>query len=175
MNQADEKAKRLLDGVQQALGMTPNFMRTLAHSAAALEAHLAFGKALGKGNLGAKLREQIALTVANASSCQYCASAHTALGNKLGLSEAEAKASLDATSEDPKVQAVLRFARNIVENRGWVSEQAWSDLRQAGYSDGQVAEIIATVGINLFTNYFNHIAETEIDFPVVDVAEPAAV
>ena len=173
-NQAEGKAKSLLDGVHKALGMTPNIMRTLAHSPAALEAYLSFGKALGGGSLSAKLREQIALAVSNTNGCQYCASAHTAVGKMLGLDERELAASLQAFSADPKVEAALKFARAIAENHGWVSDEDVQRVRNVGYTDGEIVEIIATVALTTFTNYFNHIAETEIDFPVVELDQRVA-
>ena len=79
IDRAEGKAKSLLENVNKALGVTPNLMRTLAHSPATLEAYLGFGKALGGGSLSAQLREQIAIATANANACEYCTSAHTAL------------------------------------------------------------------------------------------------
>ena len=174
-DQTNGKAKILLDGVQKTFGMTPNLMRTLAHSPAALEAYLDFGKALGGGRLGAPLREQIALAVAGANSCHYCASAHTAVGKMLKLDGQELSANLQGASGDPKVEAALRFAQRVVESRGWVSDQQLQEVRQVGYTDEQIIEIIAAVALNIFSNYFNHIAETEVDFPAVEVAQPASV
>ena len=171
LNQAEGKAKILLDGVQKSLGMAPNLMRTLAHSPAALEAYLGFQKALGGGSLSASLREQIALAVSGANGCDYCAAAHTAVGKILGVDESELTASLRAASRDPKLQAALQFARTIVEKRGWVSDDDLAQVREAGYGDGELAEIIATVAATTFSNYFNHIAETEVDFPSVAVGE----
>ncbi len=175
IDRADGKAKFLLENVNKALGMTPNLMRTLAHSPAALEAYLGFGKALGGGSLSAKLREQIALTAANANACEYCASAHTALGKKSGFDAAELKRNLQASSRDPKVEAALQFARAVVVRQGWVTDEELERVRKAGYSDGEINEIIATTAITIFSNYFNHVAETEVDFPVVEVGEPATV
>jgi len=83
------QTKKLLDGVQAKLGMTPNLMRTLANAPAALEAYLHFGAALGSGVLDAKFREQIAIAVAQANSCEYCLSAHSAIGKMVGLSAVE--------------------------------------------------------------------------------------
>jgi alkylhydroperoxidase family enzyme len=57
-----------------------------------------------------------------------------------------------------------------VRERGWVDGEDVSSLRQAGFEDGQIVEIIAVVMLNMFTNYFNHVAETEIDFPLVKAA-----
>ncbi|MHC4416387.1 MAG: carboxymuconolactone decarboxylase family protein [Planctomycetota bacterium] len=172
-DQIQGKTKTLLDGVQQKLGTTPNIFRTLAHSPAALEAYLSLGRALSGASLSALLRERIALVVANANGCQYCVSAHTAIGKRLGLDAVDLTASLEGTSSDPKVAPALRFARSIVTKRGWVDDAEVQDVRDAGYSDGEIAEIIATVAQNIFSNYFNHIAQTEIDFPKVDIAQPA--
>ena len=173
-NRAEGKAKALLDGVQKALGTTPNLMLTLANSPAALDAYLSFGKALAGGSLSARLREQIALTVSNVNGCQYCASAHTAVGKMLGLDASELAMNLRASSRDAKVEAALLFARDIVVDLGWLSDDAVQRVRDAGYADGEIVDIIATVALTNFSNYFNHIAETEVDFPVVELDERIA-
>ncbi len=172
IDQADGKTKSMLQNVSDSLGMVPNLMSTLAHSPAALEAYLVFGKALGGGSLTAKLREQIALTAANVNTCEYCASAHTALGKKFGIDANELQKNLHATSRDPKVEAALRFAKAVVVRQGWVTDEELEHVREAGYSDGEINEIIATTSISIFTNYFNHVAGTEVDFPIVEVGEP---
>ncbi len=174
--EATGKTKQMLDGVQAKVGMTPNLMKTLAAGPAALEAYLNFGAALTTGHLDGKLREQIALTVAQANSCEYCLSAHTAIGKMVGLKPEELAASREAQSADPKRSAGLQFAQALVVQRGEVSDQAIAQVKAAGYSDGDIAEIVANVAINIFTNYFNHVARTEVDFPKVSVVlEKAAV
>ena len=171
---AEGKAKRLLDGVDKALGMTPNIMRTMANSPAVLDAYVGFGKTLGGGTLGAPLREQIALTVAGANGCEYCAAAHTALGRMHGLKSPELAANLDGHAGDARVGAALEFALAIVDKRGWVDDGDLARVRAAGYGEGEIAEIVATVGLNIFSTYFNHVAETEVDFPPVALATKAA-
>jgi uncharacterized peroxidase-related enzyme len=168
--EATGKAKELLDGVQAKLGMTPNLMRTLASGPAALEAYLNFGAALGTGHLDAKFREQIALAVAQANSCAYCLSAHSAIGKMVGLKPDEIAASREAHSADEKRDAGLQFVQALVVQRGEVSDQAVTRVKAAGYADGDIAEIVANVAVDIFTNYFNHVAQTEVDFPVVSVA-----
>lgn len=170
---AEGKAKQLLDGVQAKLGFVPNMMATMANSPAAFEAYLNFSGALAKGTLDAKLREEIALTVGQANACEYCLSAHSALGQMAGLDAATIKASRQARSTDEKRAAALRFAQAIVFYRGLVSDDALAAVRAAGWSDAEITDIIATVALNIFTNYFNHIAQTTIDFPVVRAAEVA--
>jgi uncharacterized peroxidase-related enzyme len=164
---ADGKAKELLDGVQKKLGMTPNMMRTMANSPAVLEAYLNFSSLLSTGKLNARLREQIAITVAEANACEYCLSAHSAIGKMVGLSEDEISANRQSKSNDAKTEAALNFAHRIVVSRGELNDADVNIVRQAGFDDGEIAELIANVALNIFTNYFNHIAQTVLDFPRV--------
>jgi AhpD family alkylhydroperoxidase len=115
----------------------------------------------------AELREQIALAVGEANGCQYCVSAHTAIGKRLGVAEAELEASREGAAGDPKVEAALGFARALVERRGDVTDADVARVREAGWNDAEVAEIVAHVALNVFTNYFNITAGTEIDFPKI--------
>jgi uncharacterized peroxidase-related enzyme len=165
--QATGKSKELLDGVQKKLGMTPNMMRTMAQSPAVLEGYLNFSGALGAGSLTAKLREQIALIVAETNGCEYCLSAHSAVGRILGLSQEEISDSRRGESSEGKTGAALRLAHELVTERGRVSEKELAQVRRAGFSEGEITEIIANVALNLFTNYFNHVAAPSIDFPSV--------
>jgi uncharacterized peroxidase-related enzyme len=162
---ASGKARELLDTVEKALGLTPNMMRVMANSPAVLEAYLNFSGALSRGRLSARLREQIALTVAQANACDYCLSAHTVLGKLAGLGEAEIWASRQSQAGEAKTAAALQFAQRVVVSRGELGEAEVSDVRQAGFDDAEIAELIANVSLNMFTNYFNHIAGTVIDFP----------
>ena len=161
------KAKELLDGVQNKFGMTPNLMRTMANSPSVLQAYLDFTSALSSGALSARLREQIALTVSEVNNCDYCLAAHSAVGKMVGLSEEELLDSREAISTDSKVETALRFARQLVENRGWVTDEDLSKVRDAGYDDGEIAEIVANVSLINFSNYLDHVAQTDVDFPPV--------
>lgn len=156
--------------VKNKLGTVPNIFATMAHSPAALQAYLAFGGALEGAALSAKLREQIALTVAGVNTCDYCASAHTFIAKSLGVSADEAGDNLVGRASDPKTAAILRFAGEAVRNRATFADSAAAldELRSAGVSEAEIVEIIAVIAINIFTNYFNHLAGTEVDFPFVD-------
>ncbi len=165
--EATGKAKQLLTAVQNKMGMTPNLMKTLAHSPAALEGYLNFSGALSSGVLDARFREQLALTVAQANSCEYCLSAHSAIGKMVGLTAAELEASRQAKAAGAKVDAGLKFAQTVVVQRGEVSDAAVRTARDAGLSDAELVEIVAHVALNIFTNYFNHVAGTVVDFPRV--------
>ncbi|MBY0449650.1 MAG: carboxymuconolactone decarboxylase family protein [Cyanobacteria bacterium] len=161
------EAQKMLDGVKAKMGTVPNIFSTFSHSPAVLEAYLGFSGALGKGKLTPAIREQIALVVAGENSCDYCASAHTALGKMAKIEDAELTRNLNGKSSDPKTEAVLTFARQIVEKRGMVSDSELAAVKTAGFAEAEIVEIIAVVSLNIFTNYFNHIAQTEVDFPVI--------
>jgi uncharacterized peroxidase-related enzyme len=173
--QATGKTKQLLDAVQAKLGVTPNLMRTLASSPSALEAYLNFGAALAGGLLSAQFREQIALTVAEANSCDYCLAAHTTIGKMVKLNEHEIISARLAEANDIKTDAALKFVRQVVLDRGEISDSAFGAVRDAGFSEGEITEIIANIALNIFTNYFNHIARTDVDFPKVQPVAEAAV
>ena len=162
---ATGKAKELLDAVQGKLGLVPNLTRAMANSPAVLEGYLGLSGALGKGRLSAKNREQIALAVGQANLCDYCLAAHSAIGKMVGLTPEQILDSRRGTAVDPKSDAVIRFARKVVDERGRVNDTDIADVRAAGLNDGAIAEVVANVALNIFTNYFNHVAETDIDFP----------
>ncbi len=161
----DTATANLLGAVQKKLGLVPNLIATMANSTAVANAYLGFSQTLSGGSLPAPLREQIALVVGETNNCEYCVAAHTALGKGAGLTEAETCDARRAQAKDEKEQAALEFAKKVVNERGWVSDEDIQRVRQAGYSDGEISEIVANVALNIFTNYFNHVAGTEVDFP----------
>ena len=162
--EATGKARELLSAVQAKLRFTPNMMRTMAVSPAVLDAYLGFSAALDGGVLKAKLREQIALAVAEANGCEYCLAAHSTIGKMVGLTNGDIVASRQGRSSDPKTAAALAFARAILDRRGDVSDADLHAIHEAGHGDGEIAEIVAHVALNVFTNYFNRFARTHIDF-----------
>lgn len=162
---ADPATTNLLGTVKKKLGVVPNIIATMANSTAVANAYLGFSQSLSGGSLPARLREQIALVVGETNNCGYCVAAHTALGKGTGLTEAETCDARRAQAKDEKEHVALVFAQKVVSERGWVSDEDVQHVRQAGYTDGEIGEIVANVALNIFTNYFNHVAGTEVDFP----------
>ena len=169
---APETTQKLLANVEDKLGMVPNLIATVAQSTSVAGAYLRFTEALNDGVLSDRLREQIALTVSELNQCRYCVSGHAAVGSSIGLTEDEVRDARTGTSPDRRTEAVLRFARRIVEERGRVSNDDIREVRNAGYGDAEIIEITAYVGLTIFSNYFNLVAQTEIDFPHVSEIEP---
>lgn len=171
---APTASRPLLAAVHKQLGMVPNLMKVVAHSPAALEGYLALNGALAKGKLDVKLRESIALVVAEYNACDYCLSAHSYLGRNVAhLSDADLAAAREGRSADPRHDAALQFAHRVAATRGRVTTAETAALRQADFDEAEVVEVVATVALNVLTNYINNVAHTEIDFPRV-TAEPAA-
>jgi len=168
-----EASKPILDAVHKQLGVVPNMFRLIASSPAALRGFAANNGALTK-TLDAKTRERIALAVAQVNGCDYCLSAHSYLGLNLAkISPAEVALNRKGGSSDATADAAVRFAAKTVRERGRVTDADIRSVRDAGFSDGQIVEIIAVAAENIFTNLLNVVAETEIDFPVVVAADAA--
>ncbi|MFM0241922.1 carboxymuconolactone decarboxylase family protein [Paraburkholderia phytofirmans] len=162
--QASPVALKLLQSAKAKIGMVPNLFSTLAHAPAALAGYLQLDENLKTGALSAAQREIISLAIGQFNQCGYCLSAHTLMGKGAGLSpDAIAAARLGSGS------AVAELAVQVAQTRGNVSDADLSAARAAGLSDEQIIEVVASVALNVLTNYVNNLAETVIDFPKVSV------
>jgi uncharacterized peroxidase-related enzyme len=171
---APAAARPLLEAVAKQLGSVPNMFRAISLSPQALTGYLDLSGALGHGALPAATRERIALAVAEVNGCSYCLSAHTYLGRNLAkLNDAEITANRNGASNDPKADAAVRFAAKVARTRGQVNDADFAAVKEAGYTDAQVIEIVQHVALNTFTNLFNEVFQTDIDFPVVPAGRHA--
>ncbi|MGZ8226784.1 MAG: carboxymuconolactone decarboxylase family protein [Methylococcaceae bacterium] len=164
---ATPEQQALFDAIQAQIGMVPNFLKVFANSPAALRAFLGLNGIAGEGSLDPQTRERIALGLAQQNSCEYCLSAHTAIGRKAGLTNAEIEANRAGTSQDAKASVAVKLARSLVENMGEVTTAELIEARAAGYSDAEIVEIITHVGMNILTNMIGKASRLEIDFPKV--------
>ena len=168
-----QASKPILDAVHKQLGVVPNMFRLIAASPAVLQGFTGNNGALAR-TLDVKTRERIALAVAQVNDCDYCLSAHSYLGLNLAkITPEEIALNRKGESGDAKADAAVRFAAKVVRERGKVSDGDIKAVRDAGFSDGQIVEIIAVTAENIFTNLLNVVAQTDIDFPIVHAAEAA--
>jgi uncharacterized peroxidase-related enzyme len=162
-----EASKPILEAVQKQLGVVPNMYRLIATSPAALQGFVANNGALAR-TLDVRTRERIALAVAQVDGCDYCLSAHTYLGLNLAkITPEEVALNRKGQSGDAKADAAVRFAAKVVRERGHVTDADIKAVRDAGFTDSQIVEIISVVAENVFTNFLNVVADTDIDFPAV--------
>jgi uncharacterized peroxidase-related enzyme len=166
---ANAEQKALFDAIQSQLGIVPNFLKVFANSPEALKAFLGLHGIANGGALDPQTRERIALALAQQNSCEYCLSAHSAIGRKSGLNGAEIDANRAGSSQDAKAAVAVKFARSLVEHTGEVTSGELEEVRLAGYSDAEIVEIITHVGMNILTNILGKASRVEIDFPKVEL------
>jgi uncharacterized peroxidase-related enzyme len=157
----------LLAEVERQLGRVPNLYAAMAASPATLDGYLAMRDKLSHGELRLRVREQLALLAAQENGCTYCVSAHTFRAAKLGLSEEELAGTRAADSTDLHTRAVLQTARAVMRTRGKVGDDELAQARAAGVTDAELGEIVAHLALNTLSNYFNHVAQPDLDFPEV--------
>lgn len=163
---ASSKVKPLFEAIEKKLGRIPNIFLNMGNSSAVLEGYLSLSKAADDSTLSPKLREQLALVIGEANKCNYCLSAHSAIGKSIGLAETAITDARKGLASDKKEQAILQFAKKAVEKRGLISKEEVEALKKEGVTDQELTEIILIIALNTFTNYFNHITDPVIDFPV---------
>jgi uncharacterized peroxidase-related enzyme len=173
LNEVSAPVAATLNAVKAKLGVLPNMFRTWAHSPVALDAYMKLSGAAGEGTLSAKQREQIALAVGEQNACGYCVSAHSVIGGMVGLKPAEIDAARNAVAANPRDIAILELAQAITRERGHLSAGEVASFKSRGLTDADILEVLVNVVLNIFTNYTNHIAATEIDFPVVELKKAA--
>lgn len=166
---ANAEQSELYAAITSQLGMVPNFLKVFANSPAALRAFLGLHGIANEGSLDPQTRERIALAMAEKNACQYCVSAHTAIGRKAGLDSAEIEANRAGTSQDAKAKSAVKFARALADNNGEVTTAELLEVRNAGYSEADIVEIITHVGMNILTNILGKASRVEIDFPTIEL------
>jgi len=160
---ATGKTRDLFDGPLK--GKHINIFKGMANSPAVIQGYLGMAGALADASLSAAEQEVIQLAIGQANDCGYCQAAHTAIGKGAGLTEAQTVGARRGQIDDPRLNALTRFAGAMHEKKGLVSDDDLSAFRAAGFDDAAIGEAVAVYALATFTNYFNHVNETEIDFP----------
>jgi uncharacterized peroxidase-related enzyme len=170
-DEAPTESQPILDTVGKQLGFIPNLHRLMSLSPAALTGLVGLQGPLSK-TLDLRTRDAISLAVSAANACNYCLAAHSYRASHFAHESPEKIAlNRQGRSSDPKREAAASFARNLIETRGKVRDSDLASVRQAGFTDGQIIEIIALSAQFLMTNFMNNVADTEIDFPAVEPAK----
>lgn len=171
--QAASKVRGIFEAESKKSGLVPAIFQMMANSPVVLEAYIRLRDSVAKSSLSPKLREQIALTVAELNRCPYCISAHSSSAQTKGLSSQDILLARRGDASDPRSKAILKFCKAIVDKKGIIPDSDIEAVRAGGVSDQEILEIIMVVILNLFSNYANNVAETPYDCPVTPAA-PAA-
>ena len=167
--QVPTDSKAALDAFTKSLGFTPNMLATFAQSPIAFNAWATFRSSLHKA-LDMKTREAISLIVSEVNGCNYCLAVHTYGATMAKLPANEIILARKGHSSDPKRDAAVQFGRKVIETRGQVSGADVKAVRDAGYTDANVMEIVALVAMYSLTNFFNNVFDPEKDYPAVPPA-----
>lgn len=165
--QATGATAEVYTGIKQALGKVPNAYATLGTLAPeALNAMLAADKVLASGPLSKPDQETVKLVVSELAGCDYCVAAHSMVGKLVGLSVANLHQIRDGQATgDARRDALVAFIRFIVLNPGTLPAAQVEALQDAGYSGEDVVHIALAISVITFTNVFNRINDTVLDFP----------
>ena len=167
--QVPTDSKPTLDMFTKNIGFTPNMLATFAHSPIAFNAWATLRGSLNKA-LDLRTREIIGLAVSEVNGCNYCLAVHSFAADKAKLPADEIILARKGHATDPKRDAAVQFARKVIETRGQVSDADVKAVRDAGYTDANIMEIVALVAMYSLTNFFNNVFDPEKDFPAVTPA-----
>jgi uncharacterized peroxidase-related enzyme len=165
--------KSIFDTLTKALGFVPNLYATIAHSEDGLAKYLAFQGA--KTSLNNKEKEAVNLVVSQVNGCIYCQSAHTVLGKMNGFSDAEILDIRGGSSSNEKLNALVALAKDITENKGRAAEASLDAFYAAGYTDGNLVDLILQISDKIAMNYLHNLTEIPVDFPLAKAIETAVV
>ena len=169
-DQVSENNQAIFDNLQKNLGFVPNLYAYYAKNETALGDYLALQNR--KSTLKAKEREIINLVTSQVNGCRYCQSAHTVLGKMNGFTEDQVlEIRGGSASFDSKLDALVKFTKTVVENRGNVTEAAKDAFFAAGYTEANLIDVVVVVGDKTISNYIHNLAQFAIDFPVAPELE----
>lgn len=161
---APEGAKEILAGFKQKMGKVINIFKAMGNSTAALKTYVGISGALTDSTIDAGINERIGIRLAVINGCEYCLAAHSYMASEV-LSQEEILAAREGKSADAKAQAALKFAEFVMKKAGKVSDEEFESMKKAGFTDGEILEIVAIVTLNFYTNAINNVSQTKVDFP----------
>jgi uncharacterized peroxidase-related enzyme len=160
----------ILDNVGTMFGFVPNMFKTLASNPTVLDVVMSLQGTTARV-LDAKTRHTIALAVSQANGCSYCLAVHSYVSSEFGgMSNDDITLARSGSSTDPKRAAAARFAQQVVNSRGQVSDAELAAVRDAGYTDPQILAIVTVAVQFLLTNFINNVNQTDVDIPAVSAA-----
>jgi len=154
-------------------GFVPNQIKVLnEHSPAAARMYIATMDLVEQGELADREREAVILAVSRYNDCHYCTRTHAFLGREAGLSQEAIEAiHRGGLPDDDRLQALVQATRRLLDKRGWLDDDDLADLQVEGISKTELYEINTLIGLKIFSNYVNHVAQTAVDSVVEEDPE----
>lgn len=153
----------IFDNLNKALGFIPNLYATIAYSDNGLERYLNYQNA--KTSFSNKEKEAINLIVSQINGCVYCQSAHTVIGKMNGFSNEQLVDIRRGESDNAKLDALVKLAQDITENRGNASEETVETFFAQGYTKEHLVDLILQISDKIAMNYLHNLTKIPVDFP----------
>lgn len=161
---ASESARPSLEQAQRAFGFVPNLIGVLANAPIAARAYLALSEIFGSGTLSEIERQVVLLTVSFTHGCEYCMAAHSTVARMVRMPDAVLEAlRAGHPLPDDRLETLRRTTAALVTNRGWISDAERQRFAAAGYTEGQLLEVVVGIALKTLSNYTNHLASTPVD------------
>jgi alkylhydroperoxidase family enzyme len=168
---APGRAKTCLEAARKNLGVIPNLERTMAGAPALLEAYVRTWELFDETSLTPIERQVVYQTANFENECEYCVPWHTMLSKLARMDPHDVQALRDgAPLKDAKLEALHRFARAMIVNRGKIPPCDLDAFLAAGYTPQHALEVILGLAIKTMSNYTNSIAGTPLDKTVSRLA-----
>lgn len=163
--EATDTVRPTLEAVQAKYGFLPNLIGGLAHSPALLDAYLAVDAQFNATSLSPSERQLVLITTSVVNECRYCTAAHSTIAKGMLKVDADIVAAIRNGTElaDAKLNALVNLTRELVTERGHVSEATTAAFLAAGYTEVQIAEVLVGVTQKTISNYFDHLSPTPLD------------
>ncbi|MEM9052928.1 MAG: carboxymuconolactone decarboxylase family protein [Bacteroidota bacterium] len=170
--EVSEGNQAIFDNLQKGLGFVPNLYAYYAKNETALGDYLNLQNR--KSTLRAKEKEIINLVTSQVNGCQYCLSAHTAISKNLKFTDEQIFEIREANiSFDDKFDALAKFTKSVVENKGRASEESKEAFFAAGYDEANLIDVVIAIADKVISNYIHNLTGFEIDFPLAPSLEAA--
>ena len=163
---APEAAKETLAAAEKAYGFVPNLMGVMAEAPSLVKSYFTVSKEFAASSLTPIEQQVVALSVSHSNECRYCMAAHSGLAKMAGIPDSELDAlRMGRALEHPKLEALRKFTRAVVERRGWVSEAKIDAFLAAGFDRSHILEVIVGIAMKTMSNYTDHITSIPLDRP----------
>lgn len=139
-------------------GQIGDMVSTMAHSPAVLGGYLQLSRAMGRARLDRRISERISIAVQAVQGCGLCLDAHVSAARALGVDEEEIERAHEGTSADPAIAAIITLALRIYREPTTITDDQVGALREHGYSDRVIADVVGVVALNILTGAFNLLA-----------------
>ena len=154
---AEGAAKQTLDELAKRGPIGP-MLRGMANSTALLRGYLELSRAMKRSHLDRRVSERVSLAAQEWLGCDYCLAAHTEAARKVGLSETDIQLARQGTATDAKIASLVAFGQQIAASPSEVSDEQVAELRELGWRDEQIADVVGLVALNVLTGSFNLVA-----------------